>query len=90
MTKSKLSLKSNEFPKRYLVTSYKHSNYVKDKYKNRYIEISHWCPNDDIYYVDAKGRLKRLDMSDKSIWCPIYDDDGWPTLYQRKVRDGKK
>jgi len=75
--------------KNYIITSFKNADYCKAHYPNKTVEVSVYCPNDDIFYFNRQGKIRRIDLKDKSIWQSVNDFSlgfEFPTGYQVRIR----
>ena len=74
-----------EIPGRRLLCAYKNFESLKIHYPLRDVIADRYCPNDEFYYWNKNGRLRRVEVSNGSIWEHILED-GIPTIYQKRIR----
>lgn len=73
------------FHPRQIFCAYKNYEMLKARYPKRIVNADRFCPNDEFYYFTRTKHVRRVKLEDWSIWGQIWED-GWPTMYQKRIR----
>lgn len=73
------------FRTRDIICSPKNFELLTNKYPNRHIITSCYCPDNEAYLNGSKCLITIM-LPEWSLWVSIRDEDGWPSRYIKKVK----